>query len=97
MKVLLDNNGYFTNNYSNVGDIENAVYVDSLPEDLANYKATCWKYVDNKWVFDEVKYEEILKNIEANEKTIDSRVTDLEEQTKSLNETVDYILTEGLE
>ena len=36
-KVQLDDNGYFTGNYAVVGDVENSVNAESLPQDERKY------------------------------------------------------------
>lgn len=44
--VQIDAQGYFTGSYARVGSISNGIEIDNLPEDLTNYKTTCYQYGD---------------------------------------------------
>lgn len=44
MRVLLDENNYFTGNYAITGDIPNSIELESLPEDLSNNKTKAWQW-----------------------------------------------------
>lgn len=44
MRVLLDENNYFTGNYTIIGNIPNSVEIKELPNDLNNNKTKAWKW-----------------------------------------------------
>ena len=67
MKVQLDENNYFTGNYVIIGDIENGVEAEGLPEELTYKNAKAWKYENGVWSFDEQKYAIILEEIKKEE------------------------------
>lgn len=66
MKVLLKDN-YFTGNYAKIGDIDGGVKVTELPPMEDTKKMLAYKFENEKWIFDEEKYQEIL-NRETEEK-----------------------------
>ena len=61
MIAQLDENNYYTGHYATVGSVENGVAVKELPgyEELERQLAC--KYINGNWIFDENKYQEILK------------------------------------
>lgn len=83
MKVLLKDN-YFTGNYAKIGDIEGGIEVKELPPMEDSKKMLAYKLENEKWVFDENKYQEIL-NVEAKEEK-QSKIKELQSE---LNES-DY-------
>lgn len=84
MKVLLDNNNYFTGNYAKIGDIDGGVKVSELPPMEYSKKMLAYKLENENWVFDENKYQEIL-NTETEEK----KQAKIKELQSELNES-DY-------
>lgn len=58
VKVQLDENGYFTGCYAIIGDIENSIQVDALPE-VEPDKFTSCKLQNGQWVVDEERYAQI--------------------------------------
>lgn len=84
MNILLDEQGYFTGNYAVKGKIVGGVEVSELPpyEDIK--KQTSCKFENEKWVFDENKYQKIL-NTEAEEE----KQAKIKELQSELNES-DY-------
>ena len=83
MKVLLKDN-YFTGNYAKIGDIDGEVKVSELPPEEDSKKMLAYKLENEKWVFDENKYQEIL-NTEAEEE----KQAKIKELQSELNES-DY-------
>lgn len=83
MKALLKDN-YFTGNYAKVGDINGGIEVKELPPMEDSKKMLAYKLENEKWVFDENKYQEIL-NVEAEEEK-QSKIKELQSE---LNES-DY-------
>ena len=83
MKVLLKDN-YFTGNYAKIGDIEGGIEVSELPPMEDSKKMLAYKLENEKWVFDENKYQEIL-NVEAEEE----KQAKIKELQSELNES-DY-------
>ena len=67
MNILLDEKGYFTGNYAVEGKIVGGIEISELPpyEDIKR-QISC-KFENEKWIFDEEKYQEIL-NRETEEK-----------------------------
>lgn len=69
--VQLDENGYFTGSYAEVGSVEDGVSVPSLPPDMS--KATCyklehdimalgndgWQNNSKIWIFDDNKWQQL--------------------------------------
>lgn len=96
--VQLDENKYFTGSYAKVGSIQNGVEVYDLPEDLSNHKTTCWKYDKQigNWVFDEDKYEKVLKEIESYVPPKTQKEINLELMNKNdeLEKVLDELMTE---
>lgn len=84
MNILLDEQGYFTGNYAVKGKIVGGVEVSELPpyEDIK--KQISCKFENEKWVFDENKYQKIL-NTEAEEE----KQAKIKELQSELNES-DY-------
>ena len=68
MNILLDEQGYFTGNYAIKGKIVGGVEISELPpyEDIKR-QISC-KFENEKWIFDEEKYQEILKQEAEEEK-----------------------------
>lgn len=83
MLVKLDENNYFTGSYATVGKIEGGVEVSQLPNEQDSLKQLAYKLIDNDWVFDEAKYQELLSAKETTEK----QPTEIEK----LQSDVDYI------
>lgn len=83
MKVLLKDN-YFTGNYAKIGDIDGGIEVKELPPEEDSKKMLAYKLENEKWIFDENKYQEIL-NVEAE----DEKQTKIKELQSELNES-DY-------
>lgn len=83
MKVLLKDN-YFTGNYAKIGDIEGGIEVSELPPMEDNKKMLAYKLENEKWVFDENKYQGIL-NTEVEEE----KQAKIKELQSELNES-DY-------
>lgn len=67
MKVLLKDN-YFTGSYAKIGDIDGGIEVKELPPMEDNKKMLAYKLENEKWVFDENKYKEILSQEVEEEK-----------------------------
>ena len=84
MKVLLDNNNYFTGNYAKIGDIDGGVKVSELPPMEDSKKMLAYKLENENWVFDENKYQEIL-----NTETEEEKQAKIKELQSELNES-DY-------
>ena len=84
MNILLDEQGYFTGNYAVEGKIVGGVEISELPpyEDIK--KQISCKFENEKWIFDEEKYQEIL-NQEAEEE----KQAKIKELQSELNES-DY-------
>lgn len=83
MKVLLKDN-YFTGSYAQIGDIEGGIEVKKLPPEEDIKKMLAYKLENEKWVFDENKYQKIL-NTETEEK----KQAKIKELQSELNES-DY-------
>ena len=83
MKVLLKDN-YFTGNYAIVGDIEGGIEVKELPPEEDIKKMLAYKLENEKWVFDENKYQKIL-----NTETEEEKQAKIKELQSELNES-DY-------
>lgn len=84
MQILLDENNYYTGSYAIVGSINGGVEVTELPPVEDNQKMLAYKLENEKWIFDEEKYQEIL-NIEAEEE----KQAKIKELQSELNES-DY-------
>lgn len=84
MNILLDEQGYFTENYAVKGKIVGGVEISELPpyEDIK--KQISCKFENEKWVFDENKYQEIL-----NSKAEEKKQAKIKELQSELNES-DY-------
>lgn len=83
MKVLLKDN-YFTGNFAKIGNIEGGIEVKELPPMQDSKKMLAYKLENEKWVFEENKYQEIL-NTEAEEE----KQAKIKELQSELNES-DY-------
>lgn len=83
MLVKLTKDKYFTGSYATVGKIEGGVEVAQLPNEQDSLKQLAYKLIDNDWVFDEAKYQELLSAKETTEK----QPTEIEK----LQSDVDYI------
>lgn len=66
MQILLDENNYYTGSYAIVGSINGGIEVSELPPMEDTKKMLAYKLENEKWIFDENKYQEIL-NVEAEE------------------------------
>lgn len=84
MNILLDEQGYFTGNYAVKGKIVGGVEVSELPPYKDIKKQISCKFENEKWVFDENKYQKIL-NTEAEEE----KQAKIKELQSELNES-DY-------
>lgn len=82
--VELDDNNYYTGNYASKGNVNNGLTVESLPPYNEIEKQMSCKYINNNWIYDENKYQEIL-----NEKTIEEKHAQIAILKQQLNET-DY-------
>ena len=84
MNILLDEQGYFTGNYAIEGKIVGGVEISELPpyEDIKR-QISC-KFENEKWIFDEEKYQEIL-----NRETEEKKQAKIKELQSELNES-DY-------
>lgn len=83
MQVLLKDN-YFTGNYVVNGKLKDGIEVKGLPPEKDNKKMLAYKLENEKWVFNESKYQEIL-NAEAEEE----KQAKIKELQSELNES-DY-------
>lgn len=83
MLVKLTKDKYFTGSYATVGKIEGGVEVAQLPNEQDSLKQLAYKLIDNDWVFDEAKYQELLSAKETTKK----QPTEIEK----LQSDVDYI------
>ena len=68
MNILLDEQGYFTGNYAVKGKIVGGVEISELPPYEDMKKQISCKFENEKWIFDEEKYQEILKQEAEEEK-----------------------------
>lgn len=68
MNILLDEQGYFTGNYAVEGKIVGGVEISELPPYEDMKKQISCKFENEKWIFDEEKYQEILKQEAEEEK-----------------------------
>lgn len=84
MNILLDEQGYFTGNYAVKGKIVGGVEVSELPPYKDIKKQISCKFENEKWVFDENKYQEIL-----NSKAEEKKQAKIKELQSELNES-DY-------
>lgn len=84
MNILLDEQGYFTGNYAIEGKIVGGVEISELPPYEDMKKQISCKLENEKWIFDEEKYQEIL-NQEAEEE----KQAKIKELQSELNES-DY-------
>ena len=91
MKIQLDENNYFTGNYAMVGDIENSIEIECLPEDLTENKSKAWKYENDTWTFDKEKYKTILEEVKIREEKEESIMTN-EELTDLVNDLNDVVI-----
>lgn len=84
MNILLDEKGYFTGNYAVEGKIVGGIEISELPpyEDIKR-QISC-KFENEKWIFDEEKYQEIL-----NRETEEKKQAKIKELQSELNES-DY-------
>ncbi len=66
--VLIDENGYWNGMACRVGRFENGVDVQSIPTESDPNRQKAYKYKANQWVFDEIKYRELLTKANSLEK-----------------------------
>lgn len=66
MQVLFDKNGYYTGNYADYGNLKGWVEVECLPPENDHDKVICYHLEDNKWVFDEERYQFMLEERKVN-------------------------------
>ena len=85
MKILLDALGYFTGTYVKIGNIENGVEVESIPEENDNLKIKSYRLENNQLVFDEERYK-ILKEEDDKRKEEESKKLTLEDVISTQNE-----------
>ena len=87
MQISLDKNNYFTGNYATKGSIEGGIEKVELPpyEDIE--KQISCKYENNKWIFDEEKYQEIQNQKKAEK--IKQKIAELQSQLSN----TDYKIT----
>lgn len=84
MKVVLNENGYFTGQYCEIGDLPNSVEVNGLPDETDSGKLLAYQLFEGEWVFDEQNYQQLLKEKEyeeqkrKNRKVIDGLKKELE-------------------
>ena len=69
VNVILEN-GYFTGMACKIGKFENGVDVYNLPNETDTIKQRAYKLENGQWVFDETKYQELLKE----QTTIDDKI-----------------------
>lgn len=67
MKAVFDKNGYFTGDYAEVGELEDSVVVESVPNETDQLKITSYKYESNQWIFDQEYYQQQLNNEQSEE------------------------------
>lgn len=82
----LDKNGYFTGQFSTVGDLEGAVEVTSLPNLYEDPDKRCsYKLTDGVWKFNKKRYNRILadKNTEVLNKMRDARIKQSKENLQA--------------
>lgn len=84
MNILLDEQGYFTGNYAVEGKIVGGVEISELPPYEDMKKQISCKFENEKWIFDEEKYQEIL-----NRETEEKKQAKIKELQSELNES-DY-------
>lgn len=84
MNILLDEQGYFTENYAVEGKIVGGVEISELPPYEDMKKQISCKFENEKWIFDEEKYQEIL-----NRETEEKKQAKIKELQSELNES-DY-------
>lgn len=84
MNILLDEQGYFTGNYAVEGKIVGGVEISELPPYEDMKKQISCKFENEKWIFDEEKYQEIL-----NRETKEKKQAKIKELQSELNES-DY-------
>ena len=84
MNILLDEQGYFTGNYAVEGKIVGGVEISELPPYEDMKKQISCEFENEKWIFDEEKYQEIL-----NRETEEKKQAKIKELQSELNES-DY-------
>lgn len=68
MNILLDEQGYFTGNYAIEGKIVGGVEISELPPYKDIRRQISCKFENEKWIFDEERYQEILDKDAEEEK-----------------------------
>lgn len=63
--VVIDEKGYWTGMACKVGRFENGRNVQSLPNETDPTKQQAYKLLNNFWIFDEKRYQELLKEKEV--------------------------------
>lgn len=86
--ILIDSNGYFIT-YSKAGISKNGC--TTIYAELPSYdEPMACKWVDNTWVFDEEKYQSILKEQEAQQEgTLEEKLTNLVNEQNEMKEKID--------
>lgn len=87
MRVQLNEEGYFTGNYAIIGDIENSIEVEALPEVEEDKFSSC-KLENGQWVFDENKYTQIQEEKQNAEERFNKEIK-IKELQQNLDST-DY-------
>lgn len=74
IKAQIDKDGYFTGSFSTIGELDNSVEVERLPDVTGSlHKKRSYRYQDGAWEYDEERY------IDLNQSEVDLH---LEEQKK---------------
>lgn len=86
ISVVLDEDMYYTGQFSTVGALENSIEVSKLPNIYdTKMKQICYKYIEDDWVFDEQKYQD-LQNSETTKKLNDLKTKKIQESKLKLAE-----------
>lgn len=97
ISVVLDENGYFTGSYCEVGDISNSIRVERpifLKEDNI-FKQMAYRYdgTTGVWTFDNVRYQYLLRqDSEQEEDDLVKKNKELEAKIKELEAKIDKVL-----
>lgn len=62
--VILDDEGYWTGQFSIVGKLEGSIPMKSIPDEADRLKQRCYKPVDEKWEYYPERYEILSKEVE---------------------------------
>lgn len=84
IQVVLDAGGYYTGQFSTVGNLENSVEVENLPDIYSDIlKQKSYKFEDGSWAFDEQKYNSLV-NAESEEALNQIKAAKISESKKEL-------------